>query len=103
MEVNKHVLDIGQRTNTEEKLVICNFQFPKDINRPLFIHTNTCIIKHINHQNINLTLPETCLAWYQLESEPLSLSLSLMYRMIFQMRLSASARDYIICLCLFAA
>ena len=59
IEENKQVLDIRQRTNTEEKLVICNFQFPKDINRPLFIDTNTCIIKHINHQNINLTLPET--------------------------------------------
>ena len=61
IEVNKQVLDIWQRTNTVEKLVICNFQFPKDINRPLFLYTNTCIIKHINHQNINLTFSEACL------------------------------------------
>ena len=60
-EEDNQVLDIRQRANTVEKLVICNFQFPKDINRPLFIDTNTCITKHINHQNINLTFSEACL------------------------------------------
>ena len=57
VEEDNHDSNMRQRTNIQEKLVICNFEFPKHINR-LFLLTLIPALpqgkNYINHLDINL-------------------------------------------------